>query len=85
MPYGASLSTLFERAADYVDRVLLGASPADLPVEQPVRLHLVVNVHTARQLRLELPPALLVRADEVLGVPLPPSGQRRRGDNVLAP
>lgn len=66
MSYGANYSEMFRRAADVVDRVLRGARPADLPIEQPTRFELVVNLGTARSLGLELPGSVLVRADEVV-------------------
>jgi putative ABC transport system substrate-binding protein len=66
MSYGPDLREVFIRAADYVDRILKGARPADMPIEQPTRFQLVVNLKTAAALRLTLPPALLSRADEVL-------------------
>jgi putative ABC transport system substrate-binding protein len=62
--YSASIPALFERAATYVDKILKGANPADLPVEQPTKFELVVNDHAARDLGLAVPQALLLRADE---------------------
>jgi putative ABC transport system substrate-binding protein len=64
--YGASVSDLFRRAATYVDKVLRRANPRDLPVEQPTKLELVINMKTAKALGLTIPPSLLLRADQVI-------------------
>jgi putative ABC transport system substrate-binding protein len=66
MAYGPNVPDNFRRAAGYVDRVLKGAKPGDLPIQDPVRFDFVVNLKTARELGLTIPPATLVFADEVI-------------------
>ena len=66
MAYGDSFPALFHRVGDYVGRILKGAKPADLPVELPGAIRLVVNLNTAKELGITVPPSILARADEVI-------------------
>jgi putative ABC transport system substrate-binding protein len=66
MSYGPNFPDLFRRAGDYVDKVLRGAKPADIPIEQPVKFDLIINLKTAKALGLTIPEAFMMRVNEVI-------------------
>jgi len=66
MSYGPNVANLYRRAATYIDKILKGSKPAELPVEQPMKFELFINLHTAKALGLRIPDSVLFRADDVI-------------------